>query len=275
MFLTVRNFRAKNGNFMIQFNARTGIQGWIDAYSMRIKNRGLANSIVHHTIQLFLPLLKAYALLTNQSSFTFCEKKYTYAFSRYGATWSTERAVEVPIFLDVLNKALAEKKTILEIGNVMEHYMPAKHTGLWAVVDKYEVAPDIINQDIAEFSRDTKYNFILSVSTMEHVGFDEEDKDNNKIIKAIDNIVQNLLTPDGIFIFSVPFGFNPTMDEIVFGRKIKLSDVCFMKRYKMLDWKQVDEYEVKNSQYGNIYYGSADAVAIAVINSKEKIKELL
>ena len=43
----------------------------------------------------------------------------------------------------------------------------------------------------------------------------------------------------------------------------------------MLDWKQVDEYEVKNSQYGNIYYGSADAVAIAVINSKEKIKELL
>jgi hypothetical protein len=38
------------------------------------------------------------------------------------------------------------------------------------VLDKYEQAPGVINEDVVSFSPPQKYDLIVSVSTLEHVG---------------------------------------------------------------------------------------------------------
>ena len=41
------------------------------------------------------------------------------------------------------------------------------------VLDKYEKGNNVINDDVVSFSTEVKYDLIVSVSTLEHVGWDE------------------------------------------------------------------------------------------------------
>jgi hypothetical protein len=63
-----------------------------------------------------------------------------------------------------------KERNILEIGNVLSHYFPVNHD----IVDKYEKADGVINQDVVHFYSPKKYDLIVSVSTLEHVGWDED-----------------------------------------------------------------------------------------------------
>ncbi len=147
--------------------------------------------------------------------FVFEGKEYKYFYAFYNATWTAERKIEIPIFLDILNSAKGKK--ILEVGNVLAHYSSIKHT----VVDKYEVAPRVINEDIVDFHPNEKYELILSISTLEHVGFDEPKIEPKKTMKSIQNLIK-LLKPGGRLIFSFPLKYNPNLDKVVEQGKIKL-----------------------------------------------------
>jgi len=46
--------------------------------------------------------------------------KYNYFFHRYRNTWNNERAVEVPIIWENVNRY--KDKEILKVGNVISHY---------------------------------------------------------------------------------------------------------------------------------------------------------
>lgn len=70
---------------------------------------------------------------------------------------------------------------MLEVGNVLSHYFPIHHD----IVDKYEVCPGVINQDIADFLPQEKYDLILSISTVEHVGWDEQPQEPTKLLQVI------------------------------------------------------------------------------------------
>ena len=48
------------------------------------------------------------------------------------------------------------------------------------IVDKYEKKKGIINQDIVDYKPDKKYDLIISISTLEHVGWDETPRENYK-----------------------------------------------------------------------------------------------
>ena len=43
----------------------------------------------------------------------------------------------------------------------------------------------MINQDVVDFKTNEKYDLIVSISTLEHVGWDEEPRDDKKISKAL------------------------------------------------------------------------------------------
>src|SRR5437660_5287962 len=59
-------------------------------------------------------------------------QEYPYCLAAYNYAWKNERTVEVPIAARVLE---AHKgKRILEVGNVLPHYLPTSHI----VIDKYE-----------------------------------------------------------------------------------------------------------------------------------------
>jgi hypothetical protein len=90
---------------------------------------------------------------------------------------------------------------VLELGSVLSHYFPIAHD----VVDKYEVRPGAINQDIVGFVLQQKYDLIVSISSLEHVGWDEEPRP-PKLLEAINHLRSTCPSPGGSFIASLPVG---------------------------------------------------------------------
>ena len=100
-------------------------------------------------------------------SFTFQGRELEYFYAHYNVTWCNERCVEVPIGRGYLERFAGRE--VLEVGNVLYHYSAAGHT----VLDKYERGPGILNADIVDHQPDQPPSLILSLSTFEHIGFDD------------------------------------------------------------------------------------------------------
>lgn len=138
---------------------------------------------------------------TARRSFTFDGRTYPLFSHRYNRTWTNERAVEIPLARAFLTGR------VLEVGNVLSHYGHS-HT----VVDKYEQAPGVLNVDVLDYHPDERFDRIVAVSTMEHVGWDEEPREPGKAGAAITHL-RSLLAPDGRLLVTVPLGHNPPLDE--------------------------------------------------------------
>jgi len=192
-------------------------------------------------------------------SFLFCDKKFIYFYYPYNATWRNERCIEVPIIWQAVkaNKG----KEILELGNVLSHYFHVNHT----ILDKYEKAREVINEDAVDFYTNKKFNLIVAISTLEHIGWDEEPRDPLKIIKAINNLKNNL-NKNGKIIASIPLGYNPNIDGLIKRNKI-FDKQYYMKRIsRSNEWKQVSLDEVKDIKYG-YPFPFANAIVIGVIEN--------
>ena len=113
-------------------------------------------------------LCRYYKKYASNRTFQFRGKNYSYFYDLYEQTWRTERLVEIPIVWEVVKASQINNNRILEVGNVLSHRYPIGHD----VVDKYEVIGSVINQDIVEFNPSKRYDLIVSISTMEHVGWD-------------------------------------------------------------------------------------------------------
>jgi hypothetical protein len=187
--------------------------------------------------------------------FLFQGKPYKYLYHNYNSTWTNPRCVEIPIISRIVqdNKG----KRILEVGNVLQHYIPCSHD----VLDLNEVYPNVINQDITEFKPKEKYDLVVSISTIEHIGcWEDEPKQPEKILKAIENVKKNVLAPKGKFVLTLPLGENKDMERYISEYKIKFHNVYCMKRVdsKTNAWRRSlsFKYEHKN-----------EAVVIGMINA--------
>ena len=157
-----------------------------------------------------------------------------------------------------MQEALEEKKQILEIGNVLNHYY--SNSGRWVVLDKFEKAHDVINEDVVEYEPKDKLDLILSISTMEHVGFDDDTIDTSKVTEAIKHI-STLLNPKGIFIFSVPLGYNTDLDNKIFLNTFGLSKIVYLKRVGFRKWKESFLEDITKVRF-NDTYPNANALAM-------------
>lgn len=188
--------------------------------------------------------------------FYFNGKKYEYLIHPYNLSWINERTAEIPIVLDFLNQT--NKKNILELGAVLQHYLKVQ----WDVVDKFETGEKVINKDILEFKPRKKFDLIITISTLEHIGFDDEDKP-EKILEAIESL-KKCLNKKGNIIATVPLGYNKFMDNHIFNKTLGFSRYYFMKRINRKNkWKEACIEEVKNIQY-NHPYNNANAIAIGI-----------
>jgi len=165
--------------------------------------------------------------------FDFLGQKYRYSFRHYNLTWRSEREVEIPIAWDFVKKYRG--KRVLEIGNVLSHYYKITHD----VVDKYEIAPNVINQDVVDFRPNEKYDLIVSISTLEHVGWDETPKEPYKFVKAVENL-KNCLAKAGKIVFTVPLGQNEVLTRFVNQKPIGFSNFVIMKRISFNRWISCD-----------------------------------
>jgi hypothetical protein len=190
-------------------------------------------------------------------SFTFRGKKYHYFYDIINNTWMNERSVEVAIAIDIVNKNRG--KQILEVGNVLSNYYQVPHD----IVDKYEKAPDVINQDVVDFKSDTKYDLIMSISTLEHVGWDEKPRDDDKIPKALENLRSLLKPQGGMMIVTLPLGYNEALNKHLNNGTIRFQEQYYLMRTGSNSWQEASWDDVKAAQFGKPHIGANGLIIIA------------
>jgi len=213
-----------------------------------------------------------YKIFKSRLYFEFNEKRYNYFYHIYNTTWKNERTIEIPIMMEIMGSS--DSKRILEVGNVISHYFPVNHD----IVDKYEKNKGVINCDISEIPSSEKYDLIVSISTLEHVGWDEHVFDNNvqgdisslddtKIPKAIRKL-ESLLNNRGKIIVTLPIGYNGILDKLLKDKKLPFSEVYYLKRIsKDNQWRQVSREDIDNLNYDFIPYYRANGLVIGIIEN--------
>lgn len=164
--------------------------------------------------------------------FIFGDRVYKCFWSWRNSTWHNNREVELSLSKEFLSKNAGKK--VLEVGNVLNHYFKSDRV----VVDKYENWEGIINEDIATFSSKENFDSIISISTIEHIGFDEVPSEPEKVIPAIKNIY-SLLKKGGIFFFTIPWNHNNYLKKLILDNKIKVDEKSFLIRDKKKIWHNV------------------------------------
>ena len=189
---------------------------------------------------------------------------FKYLIHRYNSI-DSERTIEVPFAYDFYIKNRSNKFSFLEVGNVLNNYYNVKHT----IVDKYELSNNVINKDITAFNPKKKFKLIISISTIEHIGFDEPIREHNKSVKAIKKLIR-LLQKNGKLLITVPLGYNPEIDKLLLSQQIRFSERYFMKRISFFNlWTETTLRDAINKKY-NSKYPAANAVAFLIYKNKEQ-----
>jgi SAM-dependent methyltransferase len=189
--------------------------------------------------------------------FYFRGREYEYFFHPYNLAWRNERTVELPIALQMLEDCSGET---LEVGNVLPHYVDIQHD----VLDKYEVARGVINEDASSYRPDKRYALILSMSTLEHMGWDEHPRDIDKPALAVANL-SSLLAPGGTLVATLPVGQNPELERLIERGEISFTELYALRRVsRNNDWEEADYESVKGLCYSNRSY-RAKAIIVGLI----------
>ena len=152
--------------------------------------------------------------------------------------WRGERECELPLAKIFLDSATPDK--IMEVGNVLNHYYNVNHL----VVDKFEQGNNVINEDIVGFRIPRKFNLIISISTIEHIGKDEDSKNPLKFLKAIE-VCKNLLEDNGQFIFTFSWNYNAHLEERVRLNKLAGFTYSYFKK-QGVNWFELSEEQFSN-----------------------------
>ena len=199
--------------------------------------------------------------LRSRRSFALAGRKYQYYFGRYNTTWHHERAVEVPVAWEVVRRFDPDR--VLEVGNVLPHYFQTRHT----VLDKDEADPRVVNADVVDFTTERRFDLIVTISTLEHVGWDySEDVESRKILAAVDHLGE-LLTENGRLLVTLPIGYNPHLDELLRNGDLRFDRLLAMERISRDNrWRETSWASIARAQYDKPYRG-ANGLVIGIIGS--------
>lgn len=228
---------------------------------------------IHHLVDLvynYLCGLKVqlaclYSRIFKRRKFRFRGNAYRYFYHEYNCTWTNERAVEVPIVWECVRRF--DGKRILEVGNVLSHYFRISHD----VVDKYEPGAGVINEDIVRYTSRDDYDLIVSISTIEHIGWDEpEKKDVGKILRVIENM-QRLCSPGGTILVTWPVGYNTALDRMYDSGRLQFSEQYFMKKKTEGNlWVETVWGDIREIKYGSPFRG-ANGLIIGILRLTDEV----
>lgn len=154
----------------------------------------------------------------------------------YNSTYFNERGVEIAVAQHWLNEYYWNEDMpgdALEVGNVTSHY---DLTWVHHVVDKYEPGqrwfPNLVkNLDV--FDIKGEYSLIMSISTLEHVGYDPpENVDVTATSRAIDHL-RSLLFSYGRLCVTMPYQ-RPDLD---FARFDTIRDQTYIRQLTGKGWE--------------------------------------
>ena len=145
-----------------------------------------------------------------QGSFCYRGMSLVYLYHPYNQAGQNERSIEIPIARWYLAQYPPPAR-VLEIGNVLMHYGPVA----WMVLEACERAPGVTNADVMTWTPPKPFDFILSISTIEHVGFGKYAQltASQPTPRDVLQRVRGWLAPGGLLIATVPTGYHPVLDE--------------------------------------------------------------
>jgi hypothetical protein len=195
-------------------------------------------------------------------TFSFNGKKYFYLYKMKNFTWMTERTIEVPLVLPYLQEAYANNKKVLEIGEVIRQFSEFKTHD---IVDKYEYKKGVINIDVVDFKPKQKYDLVVSISTIEHVGWDApEEPDPEKIPQTL-RLVKEWLASGGRAVITMPIGYNSELDKRLQSGVLPFSKEYFFTRIsKGNQWREATREEALAKKYGTPFH-AANAIIMGII----------
>jgi len=203
------------------------------------------------------------------NSLKILDKQINQIYDDYNNTYINERSIEIPFCKHLIKEKIVNIKNpkILEIGNTLIHYEGSEKISR-KILDKYEIYPEVINEDIVEYSPNEKFDLIFSISTLEHVGSDYGEKNQQeKFMDAINRSV-DLLKNKGFFIVTLPLFYRQAVDNYVFGNESFNEKYFLIRENFNNDWKLSNEDEVINKKdylgY-NKNYPCANSIFIGVI----------
>jgi hypothetical protein len=189
------------------------------------------------------------------ASFRFKGERYRYHVADYNKTWTNERAVELPLALAALRRFAG--KRVLEVGNVLSHYVPISHD----VVDKYEQAAGVQNVDVMDYFPTTRHDLVLSISTLEHVGWDERPRDPGKALRAIEHLRAHCVAPGGTLLVTFPVGYNDGLDAALREGKLRFQEQGYLRRRGPTRWTEAAWDDVKHLRY-DLRWNCATAILV-------------
>jgi len=235
------------------------------------KEKGLLSVIYFgaRTVAL-LPVYLYFKAFKSQSVFELDGHKYKYFYMLpSNKDWLHERCVEIPIVWRLVNKY--HGKEILEVGNVLSNYFHISHD----VLDKYEHADGVINEDVVGYKPSKKYDLIVSISTLEHVGFEETPPESKKIVRAIDNL-KSLLVLGGELVVTLPVGFYNHEHRIhelcglISDGTIKFDKLYCLKRKARVKWVESTWDNVKDLKF-NSPFPAANGLLVGYIRKSTEV----
>jgi SAM-dependent methyltransferase len=188
-------------------------------------------------------------------SFTLGGDSYVCVHHRHNFTWLNERAVELSVAKRALD--VADRGRVLEVGDVLGHYFRCEH----AVVDKYEHGRRVIPIDVLDYRPREGYDLVVSVSTLEHVGWDEEPRDPGRAQAAVEHLAR-LLTPGGRLLVTLPVGYNRALDRAIADGSTPFSSVRALRRENGgRTWRELPPSEVWDAPYDLLLF-TASAILV-------------
>lgn len=162
-------------------------------------------------------------------TFTWWDAELDYCTDDYNTAALNERAVEIPIASHFADQQHGDG---LEVGRVLGHHRPVN----WTVLDRYE--PGAVNADVFDWNQPA--DWIVSVSTLEHIRWDEEPREPDGAERALRHLL-GLLRPGGRMLVTVPFGYHGHLDRaIITGKLPNLKRSCSLIR-SGAGWRQTDK----------------------------------
>ena len=204
-----------------------------------------------HVYSFITPVI---AQVVGGSAYSLGGSEYRYFIASFNSTWANERAVELSYAQELLRPVSGDD--VLEVGNVLKNYI----NGDWIVCDKYENASGVINDDVLSFELERKFLRIISISTLEHVGFDEPVQNANALPLAVRNL-RNHLREGGELYVTLPLGYNPAVDQHLLRGSSGFDQIDYLIREGFTKWRQCGQEEAHQRQYGQPY-PCANALAI-------------
>ena len=159
------------------------------------------------------------------SAFRFNGLKLPYFDHPYNHAGENMRAVEVSIVFDFIDGR--EWDRILEIGNVLSHYMRID----WPVLDIREKGMGVINADLMRWQPEMPYDRIISISTLEHIGHGRyaDLTGPTTPAQALERIC-SWLAPGGEALLIVPLHYNDLLDQQLSAGELPANEIHCMQR---------------------------------------------